>query len=194
MGKQKNNKKMTYRQKSKNNKLLITLRDMGINENAKYVFPEEKYMCEILKRLIALTPTKQSHLGIKFNDCKKLNSSNTEKFLKSIFSGLGINDDNIYLFETYTERKRKRENLYNTVKRDTCRMLVLRCDNGVKQSLYSAIRNALSHGNIIKQDENYILYSIKDDKREYDCEISFFLRISNIRKLDSLYKTLDKYK
>ena len=117
-------------------------------------------------QLTIFTPTNQSHLGIKFDDYTKLNTRNTDKFLQQLFSGLGLK--NIYFFDTFETRKTGKIDLYNSVVMDNEAMLCLRCMNGAKKSLYMAVRNAIAHGNIIYDGRYYILYSVSDDKIEYE--------------------------
>ena len=81
---------MTYVQESKTNRLSLSLRDLGIAENTSYGLNSNRYDHDLMMSLVMFTPTKQSHLGKKFAGYSKLNNSTLYKFLKTVFSGLGV--------------------------------------------------------------------------------------------------------
>ena len=182
---------MTYIQESKKNRLYVTLRDFGIDENTQYGLKDNKYNFNELMSLVMLTPTNQSHLGNKFNYYSKLNNKSLDKFLKAIFSGLGVKS--VYLYDSFTEKTKSKTDLKNNVLSDRDTMICLRCCNGTRDSLFMAIRNALAHGNIVEKDGFIVFYSISDDQKEYDLPVSFFLRIKQISKLQAKTKTLNTY-
>ena len=146
---------------------------------------------QVFCTLTLFTPTLQSHYGKKFDEYTKLNNKTQEKFLQSIFNGLGMKK--IYLYQSFTVKTRNKNDLYDEVAKTKEPMLCLRCDNGVVKSLYMAIRNAIAHGNIIFKDGLFILYSLSDDKAEYTSNITFLLKLTKLTNLLALIKTLEKY-
>lgn len=183
---------MTYSENSKANRLYLSLRDLGIDERATYGLDDKKYDSKTFSKLVVFTPTTQSHLGDKFDSYRSLNNRTLDKFLKALFSGMGIK--NVYLFTSYTEKTRKKKDLRNSVINDKDALLCLRCDNGVRDSLYMSIRNSIAHGNLLEKDGFIILYSVSEDKAEYDSAITFFMRIKQISKLQALFRTLEAYR
>ena len=181
----------TYSEESKINRLFLTLRDLGIDENTVFGLKHNKYDYRLLASLVLFTPTNQSHLGVKFASYSKINNNTMNNFLKGVFSGLGVK--NVYLFSSYTEKTKKKNDLRGAILNDKETMICLRCDNGVLNSLFMAIRNSLAHGNIIEEDGFLELYSISDDKKEFDSAITFFLRIKQQSKLRAFFQTLNAY-
>ena len=55
------------------------------------------------------------------------------------------------------------------------------------------VRNAIAHGNIIHDGKYYVLYSVSDDKKEFDSEVTFFLRIDKLSKLGVFRRVLESY-
>ena len=182
---------MTYSEQSKNNKLSITLADLNIDEKSVYDFPRTDALDQLFCTLTTYTPTNQSHYGKKFESYKKLNSKTQEKFIQSVLNGLGIKK--VFLYQSFTDRTKNKNNLYNEVIKETDTLLCLRCDNGVVKSLYMSVRNAIAHGNIVKKDNFYVLYSVSDDKVEYTSNITFLLKITKLTNLKALIKTLNSY-
>lgn len=182
---------MTYVQESKTNRLSLSLRDLGIDENTSYGLNSNRYDHDLMMFLVMFTPTKQSHLGKKFAGYSKLNNSTLDRFLKSIFSGLGVKS--VYLFNSFTEKGKKKNDLRNLVLSDKDTMICLRCDNGARDALFMSIRNSIAHGNIIEKDGFLVFYSISDDKNEYDSTVTFFLRIRQTSKLRAFKKALEAY-
>lgn len=182
---------MTYSEQSKNNRLSITLGDLDIDDNSIYDFQRTDALDQLFCTLTTYTPTSQSHYGKKFDSYKRLNNKTQEKFLQSLFNGLGIKK--VYLYQSFDVRTRNKKNLYDEVIEETESMLCLRCDNGVVKSLYMAVRNAIAHGNIIAKNNYYILYSVSDDKNEYTSTITFLLKITKLSNLKALTNTLNTY-
>lgn len=190
-------RKMTFSKMAKNNVALFTLADLDVSSSSRYCDlskPNEKREWNSLLKLIVFTPTHQSHLGDKFEAYKKLNSSSSNEFLLKVFSGLGITEENVFLFNGYTTKDTKKKDIKNDIVKSTDAMIALRCDNGVHKSLYAAIRNAIAHGNIIYEKGYYILYSVRDDKNEYYSELTFFLRIKRLSSLKALFKVIETYR
>ena len=182
----------TFVKTSKENCLAISLSDLGITSEAPYGIPSNVSYKDAFTYLVTFTPTKQSHLGDKFDDYAKLDSRSTNEFLKKLFSALGIT--NIYLFNTFTPVKRELNNLYDDVKNTSGPMLIAKCERGVKEAIYAGIRNAIAHGNIIYDGQYYTFYSVGNDQKEYDDNITFLMRISNLKKLEKFKKTIEAYK
>ena len=181
----------TYAKKARASRLLLSLRELDIDETTHYSIPNERDAADLFVQLTVLTPTYQSHLGRKFEAYSKLNNRSTEGFLGALFSGLGIN--NIFLYKTFESKTAQTYDLRNDVLSCKETMLCLRCDNGVLKSLYMSIRNAIAHGNIIEREGYIVFYSVSDDKKEYDSNITFFLRIRKQRNLSAFTKVLSLY-
>ena len=183
-----------YSKQSQEQYLSITLRDLGIDETAPYGLGDAKKYKDLFVELTTFSPTSQSHLGVKFDSYSKLNSRNLNSFLAQVFSGLKVKK--VYLYETFSVKKEKpnRVDLFQEVSTDKGAMICLRCCNSVKQSLYMSVRNAIAHGNIIYNGYFYILYSVSDDKKEYDSPVTFFLRIKSLGYLRSFTKVLEYYR
>ena len=182
----------TFAGQADKNCLHISLTDLGISLNSLYEVKLSSQLNDIFTDLVVFTPSKQSHLGKKLSEYSRLNSRNTEKFLQDVFNGLGIRQ-NVFLFKTYIPTKRKLNDVFPDVIRSTEQLLILRCDSGVKESLFMAVRNSIAHGNIVYDGKFYTLYSVADDKKEYESEITFLLRIDRLEKLEKLRKSLEAY-
>ena len=182
----------TYAGQADQNCLHLSLSDLGISLNSLYEIKPSDQVKLIFSDLVVFTPSKQSHLGKKLSEYSRLNSRNTDKFLQDIFNGLNIGR-NIFLFKTFVPTKRKLNDIFPIVIQSTDQLLILRCDSGVKESLLMAIRNAIAHGNIVYDGKYYTLYSVADDRNEYESEITFLLRIDQLEKLSKLRKTLEAY-
>ena len=182
----------TYAGQANQNCLFISLSDLGITLSSHYEVKTNNLLNGIFSDLVVFTPSKQSHLGKKLSEYSRLNSRNTEKFLQDVFSALGIKQ-NVFLFKTFIPTKRKLNDVFPDVIKSTDQLLILRCDSGVKESLFMAVRNAIAHGNIVYDGKFYTLYSVADDKKEYESEITFLLRIDRLEKLSKLRKTLEAY-
>ena len=193
----------TYTQQAKSNYLTLPLKELKIDDHSKYV---ERSQIECLKdlifNLVTCTPTNQSHLGDKFREYKKIKFKTPDPFLTDIFSRVGIKQANLFLFKNYSTRtkteKNEKKNLYKKVINCHKEMLCLHCDDGgVINSLYNAIRNALAHGNIVKQNDYTLLYSVNIARKgdnEYESNVTFFMRIKNIEKLMAFQNVLESYR
>lgn len=181
----------TFAKQSEKNKLEITLKQLDAHE-LSYGFPRSAELDRIFCDLTVYTPTTQSHQGEKFSSFPKLNNHTLNAFLEKVFNSLEVK--NVYLYQSYTTHTRNKHDLFEEVARDQDTMLCLRCDSGVKTSLYKAVRNAIAHGNIAKQGDFYVLYSVADDAQEYESSVTFFLRIRKLEKLKALIQILNYYR
>ena len=182
----------TYAKKAAQNCLFISLSDLGITPDSLYDVKTSNQLLALFADLVVFTPSKQSHLGTKLKDYHRLTNRTTDKFLKDVFNGLGIRD--VFLFNTFTPRKRNLKDIYSDVIKASDQMLLLRCDSGVKEALFMAIRNAIAHGNIVFDGRYFTLYSLANQEKEYESEISFLMRIDRLEKLGTLRKTLEAYR
>lgn len=183
---------MTYYKQSDSHKLSITLNDLNIDERCNYHVERTSSLDELFCDLTIYAPTSQSHYGKKLESYTKLNNRTQNDFLKHVFNGLGIK--NVYLYKTFSDKTRNKKDIYGDVVKDQGTMLCLRCDNGVVNSLYMSIRNAIAHGNIIQKAKSYILYSVNDDANEYQSNVTFFLRITKLSNLKALLQILEMYR
>lgn len=189
--------KMTYTQQAEKNRLSLTLRELGINEETAFGYSgasshQSAKLEKLLMHLVINTPTSQSHLGKKFCDYSKVNSNTTNNFLDQIFKGLKVQNA-VYLFTSYTEKTKFKNDLHPVVLARKAELICLRCDNGTKVSLYMAVRNAIAHGNILEHNGFYILYSVSDSRNEFDSNLTFFLRIRKLENIKTFLTVLEQY-
>lgn len=175
----------------------LTLRELGINEETAFGYSgasshQSAKLEKLLMHLVINTPASQSHLGKKFCDYSKLNSNTTNNFLDQIFKGLKVQNA-VYLFTSYTEKTKFKNDLHPVVLARKAELICLRCDNGTKVSLYMAVRNAIAHGNILEHNGFYILYSVSDSRNEFDSNLTFFLRIRKLENIKTFLTVLEQY-
>lgn len=183
----------SYSELSKECTLSVALYRLGLDENTEYKCDISPRLKNDLLSLVIYTPTKQSHYGGNFKSYN-INNHNTNMFLDRIFKGLKTK--NVYLFSTYRSNSDNKKDIYEDVINDKESMICLKCDNGVKESLFAGVRNAIAHGNIVKKDDYYILYSVdvKKDKSEFESNVNFYMKIKNLNRIKSFYKVLNLYK
>jgi hypothetical protein len=179
--------------------LSFTLKDLNISENSNYDIPNQQNITKLFEQFVVFTPTNQSHLGDKFDAYKKLNNSTTDNFVRKLLRALDIKLENTFFFTAFN--KNNGCNVLNPIPLITqfnYPTLCLNCTNGIKNALYSNLRNAIAHGNIVCFDNSYILYSLtstnKEQKNEYSTHISFLLRVHSLKKLEAFITVLEEYR
>ena len=192
----------TYTQQAESNCLSLTLTDLGITRSSNYVKREQiEDFEDLIFNLVTCTPTNQSHVGIKFKKDLGKNKAH-DLFLSSLFADLEIDQSKVFLYKNYIEGKNNKNDLKKSVLECNDAMLCLRCDNGVANSLYMAVRNALAHGDILEQNGYIVLYSVSskseetDTKKtlnEYESKITFLLQIKSLEKIKSFQTVLMQY-
>ena len=183
---------IAYSKQAKKQYLSLTLSELFDVEDipSLYMEPEIRDINKIYSDLIVRTPTNQSHLG-------RNNSVPENKYsavIRKLCNDLNIEDNNIFLFESYNSNKSDHINLYDDVKKCKDTFIAYRTSNGIFLSLYAGIRNALAHGNIIYYKDFYYFYSVQSgskDANEYTSNISFLLKIKDCKRLKSLTKILE---
>lgn len=182
----------TYSKEAKNFICSVKLNDLrSKNKKLDFISDESIIPKEIYYDLVLLTPTEQSHLGTKFSN--KI-SKHLDKLVNDLIKELDIK--NVYFFDSFTSQKQKTD-LTNKVKNNNNTFIALRCSDGLSNALYSSIRNALAHGNILKDDKYYYLYSLSlkgnTDIPEKERKLVFLLKIRDIKKLTAYTNVFKKY-
>ena len=187
-------KKLTYFKEAHNNYLSITLEDLGINKNNITYVDENDIDEGTFKKLVLLTPTNQSSLGDKFEKYN-IHNQNLQQFVERLCTNMDV--DGRFFFVNYTVKSAQKNNVFREVMKCNTNMIVLRIDSGLKESLYASVRNALAHGNVIRVGKHYALFSLAETEKKsnlFDAELTFFLRVSDLSKLDEYYILLKKHK
>lgn len=184
--------KETYYKKSNKCVCSIRLNDLkSKKQNSNFISDENIIPKEIYYKLVLLTPTEQSHLGTKFS--KKI-LKHLDELVNDLIKELDIK--NVYFFDSFTSQKQKTD-LTNKVKNDNNTFIALRCSEGLSNALYSSIRNALAHGNILSDGEYYYLYSLStkesENTPEEERKLVFWLKIRDIKKLTAYTNAFKKH-
>lgn len=185
--------KKTFAQSADISYLEITLPDLGINKDNMNYIDGSQIDPDLFKRLVLLTPTTQSNLGKKFNQYI-INNNNLQEYIEELCERLKLDDK--FFFTSYASDNEKNKNLFSEVKNGKTNMMVLKKNSGLKESLYSSVRNALAHGNIIKHKKGYALFSFSgndNNKGEIDRCLSFYLWVKDLELLKAYVNELDKY-
>jgi hypothetical protein len=190
--------KDTYANKGRKTALYITPRDMGINDRTYFSVKETQNSSQLFTSLIMQTPTNQSHLGDKWDRYTGLNNNTLDEFARKLIKALDVKD--VYIFSVMEP---KHGSAVNNAREDVIKsgntMLCLYIGgNGLRNSLYASIRNALAHGNIVDNGNNVCLYSVSERNKNYESEfdtpLSFYLRIYSIDKLEAYLTVLKEYR
>lgn len=179
---------------AKSNKLCLFLRECAFFTDGKYI--EDKIDSDTYQNIVLYSPTNTSHLGMKFKDYGISSSRAITDFMKKLLEALEVE---YYFFETYNSGKDsvsckfQIENLY-----DDRNWLIVNSANGLAEGTYCGVRNALAHGNIIKYNNFYYLYSVSScsnsSQPESKKQISFLLKLDSLEKIDEFIDTLITYK
>lgn len=180
--------------RAKSNKLCLFLRECAFFTDGKYI--EDKIDSDTYQNIVLYSPTNTSHLGMKFKDYGISSSRAITDFMKKLLEALEVE---YYFFETYNSSKDsvsckfQIENLY-----DDRNWLIVNSANGLAEGTYCGVRNALAHGNIIKYNNFYYLYSVSScsnsSQPESKKQISFLLKLDSLKKIDEFIDTLITYK
>ncbi len=156
---------------------------------------------EIIKRLVVYSPTDASNIGEKFDVFRKLNDKTLNGFMLTLQKRLDIST--ILFFSSFTERTPgTKTNLLSQFLTDfhnnvPC-LYLYTGGSGAKDSLFRCVRNAIAHGNIVKKEKYYELFSVSQSKSttkdKTQMPLTFFLRIYRIGKLREFYSLLDEYR
>lgn len=179
---------------AKSNKLCLFLRECAFFTDGKYI--EDKIDSDTYQNIVLYSPTNTSHLGMKFKDYGISSSRAITDFMKKLLEALEVE---YYFFETYNSGKDsvsckfQIENLY-----DDRNWLIVNSANGLAEGTYCGLRNALAHGNVVKYNNFYYLYSVssRNNSSHTDSEkpISFLLKIDSLEKLDEFMNILIPFK
>lgn len=190
--------KETYANIGRNTSLHITPREMGINEHTFFSVKEMQKSSQLFSSLVMCTPTDQSHLGDKWDSYTKLNNNTLNEFVQKLIKALDVKD--AYFFSVIEPKnsnavKDAREDVLKSGKTLLCLYIG---GSGLKNSLYSSIRNALAHGNIVDNGNSVCLYSLSEKHKnygsEFDTPLSFYLRVYSLDKLEAYIATLNEYR
>lgn len=169
----------------------ITLSELE-SKRSKFEFIKEFNHIEAseYREIILYSPSGQSNLGAQLS---KSFYENVEFVLDEIKRENDLKD--IFLFSSFKSSNKKTD-IGKTIKEKRSAFLLLHTNNtkyGILSSLYSCLRNALAHGNIVKKGKFYYLYSVKKVKEieDKDCKITFLLKIyklENIKTFMEIFK------
>ena len=147
--------------------------------------------------LVLKTPCKQSLYGSKIVDIDFgagwQRSKNQNRLIKEIVTGLKVNG----IFELFgsTRENSRKISLNQSLLGCTSPCLFICADNGILESLFFCIRNALAHGDIVFRNGFYEFFSVKKENAgqdELDGKIIFFLRVRSLNDLNGFLK-INKY-
>lgn len=175
---------VTLAESGKRQKLNLTLKELEISEQSNYLNDKPKDLFELFVELVMYSPTDESHLGISWQDFKeRVPNESVNKFSQLLIKALGVED--VFVFDAYESKDTNRCDIKEQVLQSNKSMICLYIKkDGLLKSLYTSIRNALAHGNIVLKDGFFCLYSVPPSpKSEYDKPITFFLRVCSIDKL-----------
>lgn len=186
----------TLLQLAQKQELNLTLKELGISEKSSYLKNKPKDLFELFAELVMCSPTEESHIGISWQEFKKnVPSKHVDRFSRSLIKALDVKD--IFVFNTYESKKTKRCDIKEHVLQSNKSLICLYIGgDGLLKSLYTSIRNALAHGNIVLKDDFFCLYSISSDSKqqnnsEYDKPVTFFLRVYSLDKLQAYVDARD---
>lgn len=177
---------MGYTEIANRSYLNITPRELGITHqmfNADVSKLKDFYLPLVLK-----SPSCQSLYGRKISDINFgsgwQKSKNIQKLINEIIKGLHIKNN----FEPFSCSKidRTKRSLNDKILKNTIPCLFIKTDNGILESLFFCIRNALAHGDIVYRNGYYEFFSVKKaniEQDELDGEIIFYLKIKKISDL-----------
>jgi len=179
---------VTLSQSGKEQKLNLTLRELGISEKSNYLKIIPKNLFELFTELVMNSPTDESHLGISWQElAKSVPTKCIDEFSRSLMKALDVKD--VFVFNVYEGRCAKHRDIKEQVLHSSKSLICLYIGgDGLLKSLYTSIRNALAHGNIVLKDDYYCLYSVSSSSKqqnmsEYDKSVTFFLRVYSLDKL-----------
>lgn len=184
------NNKENYAKTAKKCISKITLSELPFWKDHHYLENISEIPFEIYVRLVLASPSKLSNIGTKI-------SKRAEKHIDEIVNCIvkNLNVKSTYFFSAYESKDSAKENLSNQVVTDSSSFLYMYVPNGFLESLYASIRNALAHGNILKVDNFYYLYSVSPKEISPDSEkpVTFLLKIHKLSKLDAYITAFEKF-
>ena len=186
---------MGYTEIANRSYLNITPRELGITHlmfNADVSKLKDFYLPLVLK-----SPSSQSLYGRKISDINFgsgwQKSKNIQKLIDEIIKGLHIGNN----FEPFSCSKvdKTKRSLNDKILKNTIPCLFIKTDNGILESLFFCIRNALAHGDIVYRNGYYEFFSVKKSNKEQDeldGEIIFYLKIKKTSDLEG-FLCIQKY-
>lgn len=186
-------KRETIVKKSKKCVCRLSLDKLGFSyKNCNFLDDEKAIPSDVYTSIVLFSPSTQSNLGVKLsNKIKK----HIDELVLEIQKNLDIK--NTYFFASYESKDKTKEYLSVKIKDDTNTYLCLYCSDNFTESLYASVRNALAHGNIIKKDNYFYLYSVssKGSEKEDDFEksLTFLLCLHKLNKLNAYITAFNKY-
>lgn len=182
--------KKSYVQTAKNQVSSLTLGELPfIGKELEYVSDVDNIPSETYKSIVLLSPSKESNLGEKLS--KKI-EKHIDEVVNEILNGLDVK--HCYFFSSY-ESKRQKINVAESVKSDNDNFMYLYCPDAFLESLYVSIRNALAHGNIIRKNKHFYLFSLSSKEKAdvYDRKITFLLKINKLEKIQAYMDAFKKF-
>lgn len=185
--------KQTYLKKAKNQYLSLRLCDAKIQNHVE--LDTKEIDSDIFRFFILFTPKGNDDLYYRHERSEYgINNSNTDLFITDFCKTLSI-DDSFYPFASFGI---KDSNIVE--KQDLSKFLhshkyylFLRVGDSIVSSLFGSIRDALAHGNILKDKSGVLLFSTRkeDDEQSY---IKLLMKIKSLTELNKVIKLLEEYK
>ena len=178
---------------SKEQTCSVTLADLESKRNKfEFINNTDLLSAKTYMDLVLYSPSAQSHLGIK--PSTKI-VKHIDELVNDLVKALGIK--HIYFFTAYTSDNKDKKNLNDMVKNDNYTFLLMYSSGSFVESLYASIRNALSHGNIVKKGKLYFLYSVNSKEgrsvQEKERKLSFLLKLYSLEKLNAYIDVFEMY-
>lgn len=190
---------MKYVKTARNNYCSISIKDFE-TKTQKFTFISERekelLSYNALLNLIVFSPSKQSNLGKK--PTKEM-SKKIDEITNYLLSKLGINQKNMFVFSSFkTSVPNKKTDIHPSVLSARNSFLCLYVNDGAYfDILYSGVRNALAHGNIVKKGNYYYLFSVSKENGDstflFDERIKFLLRIPKLDVLEAFVETYESF-
>ena len=182
----------TFYKKAKESYLNTTFSDIKLKRLKEIDI--DKLNSDGFKFLILQTPIQdRNKYYFKTKEQYGINSKNTDTFLKRVCNVLDIGD-NFYPFSAFEpkyENINKRDNLVSKL-HSANRFMFLYVGNSIVESLFCSLRDAFAHGNILKDEKKYYIFSSKkiDDN---NTKLKFVLCVDNIDKLFRIKDVLKEF-
>lgn len=140
--------------------------------------------------LVLFSPSTQSNVGEKIS--KKL-EKHIDELVDEIVSMLDIK--HTYFYSRYTSKSSKND-LSQKIINDNDTFICMYCGNSFLELLYTSIRNALAHGNILKKGKFYYLFALSAQEKQLpvtERNLSFLLKVRSFKNLSVYMDAFKRY-
>lgn len=148
--------------------------------------------------LILNTPIDSNSRELKFSDFN-INTRNTDLFLKILFDSLKIPEP--IMFNTYFKGSKSKINVapsaLNLIKSQKPGLINYCGNTGVKNKIYTHLRNALAHGNITYVNGKIVFYSfsrIAEKAQPSIAKLVFYLCLKEEKLYKQFISVLNSFK